>query len=103
MTRATRSATGNSKPRVIQVIDTAPTITRKAPTKKKVATKTEATGAKPTGITKKKKAPKKDSTVAKVKAAVKKTAKKATATEKKTEEKAEKAEKEVKPKTTAKK
>jgi hypothetical protein len=66
MTRATRSATGNSKPRVIPVIDTAPTITRKAPTKKKVATKTEATGAKPTGITKKKKAPKKDSTVAKV-------------------------------------
>ena len=66
MARETRSATGNSKPRVIPVIDTAPTITRKAPTKKKAATKTEATGAKPTGVTKKKKAPKKDGAAAKV-------------------------------------
>jgi septal ring-binding cell division protein DamX len=90
--RETRSKTGNSKPRVIPVIDTAPTITRKSAPKKKAAPKTEAKGAKPTGVTKKK-APKKDGAVAKVKAAVKKTAKKATATEKKTEEKAEKAEK----------
>lgn len=66
MARETRSATGNSKPRVIPVIDTAPTITRKAPGKKKAVTKTEATGAKPTGVTKKKKAPKKDGAAAKV-------------------------------------
>jgi hypothetical protein len=63
--RETRSKTGNSKPRVIPVIDTAPTITRKAPTKKKAAPKAEAKGAKPTGVTKKK-APKKDGAVAKV-------------------------------------
>lgn len=61
---STRSATGNSKPRVVPVVDTAPTIKRttkpKAPAKKKVAPKTEAKGAKPTGVTKKKAAPKKE-------------------------------------------
>lgn len=65
MARETRSATGNSKPRVIPVIDTAPTITRKPATKKKAVPKREAKGAKPTGVTKKR-VPKKDGAVAKV-------------------------------------
>lgn len=59
----TRSQTGNSKPRVIPVVDTAPAIKRttKPKTTKK---KTEAKGAKPTGVTKKK-APAKEGAVAK--------------------------------------
>jgi hypothetical protein len=54
MARETRSQTGNSKPRVVPVVDTAPTITRKAAPKKKAVPKAEAKGAKPTGVTKKK-------------------------------------------------
>jgi hypothetical protein len=65
---STRSQTGNSKPRVVPVVDTAPTIKRtakpKAPAKKKAAAKTEAKGAKPAGVTKKK-APKKEGDAAK--------------------------------------
>jgi hypothetical protein len=67
----TRSATGNSKPRVFQTIDTAPTIKRTTKPKPKTSTTAVPTakGAKPTGITKKK-APapkaKKDSGGAKV-------------------------------------
>jgi hypothetical protein len=61
----TRSATGHSKPRVFPTVDTAPTIKRttktKAPKKKAAAPK----AAKPAGVTKKKAAPKKESTVAK--------------------------------------
>ncbi|KAI1380228.1 hypothetical protein F4677DRAFT_441545 [Hypoxylon crocopeplum] len=80
----TRSATGNSKPRVFQTVDTAPAIKRtnkpkakKAPTAStKVGTKVKA--AKPTGVTKKKSAaPKKDGVATKVKAAVKKAEEKA--------------------------
>jgi hypothetical protein len=63
MARETRSQTGNAKPRVIPVVDTAPTIKRK-PAAKKAAAKTEAKGAKPAGVTKKK-APKKESGAAK--------------------------------------
>jgi hypothetical protein len=53
----TRSATGNSKPRVFQTIDTQPTIKRTVKpktttTKEPVAAKVKA--AKPTGVTKKK-------------------------------------------------
>ncbi|TLD28758.1 hypothetical protein PspLS_03763 [Pyricularia sp. CBS 133598] len=70
----TRSATGNSRPRVFQTVDTAPTITRKKPTtartKKapaagagsvtKAKTKAKAaTAPKSAGVTKKKAAPKK--------------------------------------------
>lgn len=51
----TRSATGSSKPRIFQQVDTAPTIKRKPATKK--------AGAKPTGVTKKTAAPKKESSV----------------------------------------
>ncbi|KAJ0119558.1 hypothetical protein J7T55_013761 [Diaporthe amygdali] len=76
----TRSATGSSRPRVFQQVDTAPTIKRKPATKK--------AGAKPTGVTKKTAAPKKESTVAKkVKAAVKKTEAKVKKAVKKTETK----------------
>ncbi|KKY35613.1 putative histone transcription regulator [Diaporthe ampelina] len=61
----TRSATGSSTPRVFQQVDTAPTINRKPATKK--------AGSKPTGVTKKVAAPKKESSVAKkVKAVIKK-------------------------------
>ncbi|KAI1416685.1 hypothetical protein F5Y13DRAFT_154486 [Hypoxylon sp. FL1857] len=99
----TRSATGNSKPRVFQTVDTAPAIkrttkpkTKKSPT---IGTKSGAKpkAAKPTGVTKKKSAaPKKEGVASKVKAAVKKA-----------EEKVEKAEEKVKkavskPKTAAK-
>jgi hypothetical protein len=68
--RTTRSQTGHSKPRVVPVVDTAPTIKRttkpKVPAvkKKAAAPKTEAKGAKPTGVTKKK-APKKEDAVVK--------------------------------------
>lgn len=51
----TRSATGSSKPRVFQQVDTAPTIKRKPAAKK--------AGVKPTGVTKKTAAPKKESSV----------------------------------------
>ena len=64
MARETRSQTGNAKPRVVPVIDTAPTIKRKAAPKKVAAPKAETKGAKPTGVTKKK-APKKETGVAK--------------------------------------
>lgn len=53
----TRSATGSSKPRVFQQVDTAPAIKRKPAAKK--------AGAKPTGVTKKSAAPKKESSVVK--------------------------------------
>lgn len=64
----TRSATGNSKPRVFPVVDTAPAVKRTT-TKPKTAkaapgTKAKA-AAKPTGVTKKKAAPKKETGVAK--------------------------------------
>jgi hypothetical protein len=64
----TRSQTGNSKPRIFPVVDTAPATTRKKTTKtkaKKVAAPA-AKGAKPTGVTKKKAPAKKDSVVKKV-------------------------------------
>ncbi|KLU86703.1 hypothetical protein MAPG_05715 [Magnaporthiopsis poae ATCC 64411] len=63
----TRSATGNSKPRVFPVVDTAPTITRKKTTKPKKTPAAPATGTKPvagakgpkpTGVTKRKATPK---------------------------------------------
>ncbi len=51
----TRSATGNSKPRIFPTVDTAPTITRKKSTKPKAAKKAPAVKAsKPAGVTKKK-------------------------------------------------
>lgn len=61
----TRSATGNSKPRVFQVVDTAPAVKRTTKPKKDAA-KSEAKGAKPTGVTKKKAAPKKETAAKKV-------------------------------------
>ena len=64
----TRSATGNSKPRVFPVVDTAPAVKRttaKPKTTKAPATTKTKTAAKPTGVTKKKADPKKESTVAK--------------------------------------
>jgi hypothetical protein len=64
----TRSATGNSKPRVFPVVDTAPAVKRTTTTKPKTTKTTTATkkaAAKPTGVTKKKAAPKKESGVAK--------------------------------------
>ncbi len=66
----TRSQTGNSKPRVFPTVDTAPAITRKKTTKPKAKVAPVAKGAKPTGVTKKKKAaPKKEpGVVAKVRA-----------------------------------
>ncbi|KAF3068453.1 uncharacterized protein F4817DRAFT_34243 [Daldinia loculata] len=99
----TRSATGNSKPRVFQTVDTAPAIKRttKSRVKKSPTASTKpgpkVKAAKPTGVTKKKStAPKKDGVATKVKAAVKKA-----------EEKVEKVEEKVKktvakPKTAAK-
>ncbi|KAI1141339.1 hypothetical protein F5Y05DRAFT_372136 [Hypoxylon sp. FL0543] len=78
----TRSATGNSKPRVFQTVDTAPAIKRTTKPKAKKLPTTGTTGtkpaakpkaAKPTGVTKKKSAaPKKEGVANKVKAAVKK-------------------------------
>jgi hypothetical protein len=63
----TRSATGNSKPRVFPVVDTAPAVkrTNTKPKTTKAAPATKKTAAKPTGVTKKKAAPKKESGVAK--------------------------------------
>ncbi|TLS24867.1 hypothetical protein PpBr36_08609 [Pyricularia pennisetigena] len=83
----TRSATGNSRPRVFQTIDTAPAVTRKKPatarTKKAPSAGADsateaktrakaATGPKSTGVTKKKAAPKKATAGSKAKAAVNK-------------------------------
>jgi len=60
----TRSQTGNAKPRVFPIVDTAPAVKRT--TKAKVAApKPAAKAAKPTGVTKKKAAPKKESGVVK--------------------------------------
>ncbi|CAP66713.1 uncharacterized protein PODANS_4_7860 [Podospora anserina S mat+] len=59
----TRSSTGNSKPRVFQTVDTAPAVKR---TTKPKAAKEETKGAKPTGVTKKKAAPKKETVAKKV-------------------------------------
>lgn len=62
----TRSQTGNSKPRVLPVVDTAPAIKRTTKPRTAAAKKkTEAKGAKPTGVTKKKAAPKKENGAAK--------------------------------------
>lgn len=70
----TRSATGNSKPRVFPVVDTAPTITRKKTTKPKKTAAAAATGtkpaaaakgAKPAGVTKRKATPKPEGAAAK--------------------------------------
>jgi hypothetical protein len=64
----TRSQTGNAKPRVFPVVDTAPAVKRttkpKAP--KKAAAPKPAKAAKPTGVTKKKAAPKKEGVAKKV-------------------------------------
>ena len=60
----TRSTTGNSKPRVFPVVDTAPAVTRKKSTKPKTKKTTTVKGAKPAGVTKKT-APKKEGGVAK--------------------------------------
>ena len=66
----TRSATGNSKPRVFQTVDTEPAIKRATKTKKTssddgtVAAKVK--GLKPTGVTKKKAPAKKEGVGAKV-------------------------------------
>lgn len=51
----TRSATGNSKPRVFDTVDTAPAIKRTTKPKvtKKPATETTAVASKPAGVTKK--------------------------------------------------
>ncbi|KAI1307132.1 hypothetical protein F5Y03DRAFT_126813 [Xylaria venustula] len=72
----TRSATGNSRPRVFQAVDTAPAIkrTNKPKAKKPVAEPTTVNPVKPVGVTKKKPTQKKDGPVAKakVKAAAKK-------------------------------
>ncbi|KAI1823784.1 hypothetical protein F4861DRAFT_302241 [Xylaria intraflava] len=70
----TRSATGNSRPRVFQTVDTAPTIKRT--TKPKAAKKTTAEPVvkpvKPAGVTKKKAVAKKDGAAAKVNAPARK-------------------------------
>ena len=70
----TRSATGNSKPRVFQTVDTAPAIKRttkprakKSPTATSTKPGAKVGTAKPTGVTKKKStAPKKDGVASKV-------------------------------------
>ncbi|KAI0973405.1 hypothetical protein F4678DRAFT_426626 [Xylaria arbuscula] len=64
----TRSATGNSRPRVFQAVDTAPAIkrTNKPKAKKPAAEPTTVKPVKPVGVTKKKTVPKKDGPVAKV-------------------------------------
>lgn len=65
----TRSATGNSKPRVFPVVDTEPAVKRTTKPKvvKKVAEPkpTSRAAAKPVGVTKKKAAPKKEAGVVK--------------------------------------
>lgn len=66
----TRSATGNSKPRVFPVVDTEPAVKRTTKPKvvKKVAEPkpTSRAAAKPVGVTKKKAAPKKEGVAKKV-------------------------------------
>ncbi|EGY14233.1 uncharacterized protein VDAG_05397 [Verticillium dahliae VdLs.17] len=66
----TRSQTGHSKPRIFETVDTAPVTQRKKTTTKPAVKKAPVApavkGAKPTGVTKKKTAPKKDGPVAKV-------------------------------------
>ncbi|RYC60773.1 hypothetical protein CHU98_g5446 [Xylaria longipes] len=57
----TRSATGNSRPRVFQTVDTAPAIKRTTkPKAKKPVAEPGVKPVKPTGVTKKKRGPKKD-------------------------------------------
>ncbi|KAI0191974.1 hypothetical protein EV127DRAFT_479957 [Xylaria flabelliformis] len=70
----TRSATGNSRPRVFQTVDTAPAIKRttKPKAKKPSAEPGVVKPVKPAGVTKKRGAPKKDGAVEKVKTAAKK-------------------------------
>jgi hypothetical protein len=82
----TRSATGNSKPRVFQNVDTAPTIKRSAKPRTKTSVAGKATGSKPAGITKKTAAPKtkNNGLGAKVKATAKKVEAKVKGTETKT-------------------
>ncbi|KAH7028016.1 uncharacterized protein B0I36DRAFT_365136 [Microdochium trichocladiopsis] len=82
----TRSATGNSKPRVFQTIDTAPAIKRTTAPK----TKKSTTTPKPAGV-KKAAAPKKNGVGAKAKAAVHKVEAKVGKTEAKTKKTATKA------------
>lgn len=63
----TRSATGNSRPRVFATVDTEPAIKRTTkPKAKKPAAESTTNPVKPTGVTKKKVAPKKEGAVAKV-------------------------------------
>ncbi|KAI0163939.1 hypothetical protein GGR57DRAFT_270790 [Xylariaceae sp. FL1272] len=70
----TRSATGNSRPRVFQQVDTAPAIKRT--TKPKATSPTsepkKAKVGRPAGVTKKTTAPKKNGAAAKAKAVAKK-------------------------------
>ncbi|KAI1177109.1 hypothetical protein F4777DRAFT_543799 [Nemania sp. FL0916] len=64
----TRSATGNSRPRVFQTVDTAPAIKRTTkPRAKKTSAEPVVKPVKPAGVTKKKPASKKDAAVTKVK------------------------------------
>lgn len=56
----TRSSTGNAKPRVIPVVDTAPVIKRTKTTKKKVAPESKAKKAAAKPAAKKRGAPKKE-------------------------------------------
>ncbi|KAI1278249.1 hypothetical protein F5Y07DRAFT_69802 [Xylaria sp. FL0933] len=59
----TRSATGNSRPRVFQAVDTAPAIkrtTKPKPKKPSAEPAAKPAAAKPAGVTKKKPGPKKD-------------------------------------------
>ncbi|KAK8859662.1 hypothetical protein PGQ11_010396 [Apiospora arundinis] len=97
----TRSATGNSKPRVFETVDTAPAIKRttKPKTVKKPVAESTAPAAKPAGV--KKTPAKKNGVAAKVKAAVSKAAGKAKGEAKTDEVKAKKATA-SKPKTAAK-
>ncbi|KAM0816899.1 hypothetical protein AB5N19_02701 [Seiridium cardinale] len=91
----TRSATGNSKPRVFETVDTQPAIkrtTKPKATTTKDTTATKVKGAKPAGVTKKTPA-KKEGAGAKAKAAVSKVTAKAKGEE-------TKAKKAAKPKTT---
>lgn len=64
----TRSATGNSKPRVFPVVDTAPAVKRTAKPKK-AAPAPKAKAAKPVGVTKKKAPAKKEGVAKKVRTA----------------------------------
>ncbi|KAK8029736.1 hypothetical protein PG993_011027 [Apiospora rasikravindrae] len=98
----TRSATGNSKPRVFETVDTAPAIKRttKPKTTKKPAAESTSVTTKPAGVTKKTPA-KKNGVAAKVKSAVSRATGKAK-TEAKTDEVKAKKATASKPKTAAK-